>query len=29
MLDLFGREFDAAYSEAGLFLLTMHPIVIG
>ena len=29
MLDIFRREFDAAYEEGGLFLLTMHPHVIG
>jgi peptidoglycan/xylan/chitin deacetylase (PgdA/CDA1 family) len=29
VLDIFRREFDAAYEEGGLFLLTMHPHVIG
>ena len=29
VLDIFRREFDAAYDEGGLFLLTMHPHVIG
>jgi peptidoglycan/xylan/chitin deacetylase (PgdA/CDA1 family) len=29
VLDIFRREFDAAYAEGGLFLLTMHPHVIG
>ena len=29
VLDIFQREFDAAYAEGGLFLLTMHPHVIG
>jgi len=29
VLDIFRREFDAAYQEGGLFLLTMHPHVIG
>ena len=28
MLDIFRREFDQAYEEGGLFLLTMHPHVI-
>ena len=28
VLDIFRREFDAAYEEGGLFLLTMHPHVI-
>ncbi|WP_282606731.1 polysaccharide deacetylase [Pelagibius sp. Alg239-R121] len=27
--DIFRREFDRAYQEGGLFLLTMHPHVIG
>ena len=27
--DIFRREFDGAYDEGGLFLLTMHPHVIG
>ena len=27
--DIFRREFDRAYQERGLFLLTMHPHVIG
>ncbi len=27
--DIFKREFDGAYRESGLFLLTMHPHVIG
>jgi len=29
VLDIFRREFDAAYDEGGLFQLTMHPHVIG
>jgi len=29
VLDIFRREFDQAYIEGGLFLLTMHPHVIG
>jgi peptidoglycan-N-acetylglucosamine deacetylase len=29
VLDIFRREFDQAYEERGLFLLTMHPHVIG
>jgi peptidoglycan-N-acetylglucosamine deacetylase len=29
VLDIFRREFDRAYAEGGLFLLTMHPHVIG
>lgn len=29
VLDIFRREFDRAYEERGLFLLTMHPHVIG
>ena len=29
VLDIFKREFDGAYEEGGLFLLTMHPHVIG
>lgn len=29
VLDIFRREFDAAYREGGLFQLTMHPHVIG
>jgi peptidoglycan-N-acetylglucosamine deacetylase len=29
VLDIFRREFDAAWDEGGLFLLTMHPHVIG
>ena len=29
MLDIFRREFDRAYEEGGLFLLTMHPHVTG
>ncbi len=28
VLDIFIREFDRAYAECGLFLLTMHPHVI-
>jgi peptidoglycan/xylan/chitin deacetylase (PgdA/CDA1 family) len=28
VLDIFRREFDRAYAEGGLFLLTMHPHVI-
>ncbi|MCA0998169.1 polysaccharide deacetylase family protein [Alloyangia pacifica] len=29
VLDIFRREFDGAYAEGGLFLLTMHPHVTG
>ena len=29
MLDIFRREFEAAYEEGGIFQLTMHPHVIG
>jgi len=29
VLDIFRREFDQAHAEGGLFLLTMHPHVIG
>ena len=29
VLDIFRREFDVAFEEGGLFLLTMHPHVIG
>jgi peptidoglycan/xylan/chitin deacetylase (PgdA/CDA1 family) len=29
VLDIFKREFDRAYTEGGLFLLTMHPHVTG
>ncbi|MCR9212282.1 MAG: polysaccharide deacetylase [Proteobacteria bacterium] len=29
VFDIFRREFDRAYEENGLFLLTMHPHVIG
>ncbi|OYU47719.1 MAG: polysaccharide deacetylase [Rhizobiales bacterium PAR1] len=29
VLDIFKREFDGAYDEGGLFLLTMHPHVTG
>lgn len=29
VLDIFMREFDRAHEEGGLFLLTMHPHVIG
>ena len=29
VLDIFRREFDQAYAEGGLFLLTMQPHVIG
>jgi peptidoglycan-N-acetylglucosamine deacetylase len=29
VLDIFRREFDRAYEDGGLFLLTMHPHVIG
>ena len=29
VLDIFRREFEAAYEEGGLFQLTMHPHVIG
>jgi peptidoglycan/xylan/chitin deacetylase (PgdA/CDA1 family) len=28
-LEVFCREFDGAYTEGGLFLLTMHPHIIG
>src|SRR4029078_7336345 len=28
-LDIFRREFDRAYESGGLFVLTMHPHVIG
>ena len=28
VFDIFRREFDGAYAEGGLFLLTMHPHVI-
>ncbi len=28
VFDIFRREFDGAYEEGGLFLLTMHPHVI-
>lgn len=27
--EIWGREFDGAYAEGGLFLLTMHPHIIG
>ena len=29
VLDIFRREFEAAYDEGGIFQLTMHPHVIG
>ena len=29
VLDIFRREFDAAYDEGGIFQLTMHPHIIG
>jgi peptidoglycan/xylan/chitin deacetylase (PgdA/CDA1 family) len=29
VLDIFTREFDAAFEEGGLFQLTMHPHIIG
>ena len=29
VLEIFRREFDAAYANRGLFLLTMHPHIIG
>ncbi|MDV7103610.1 polysaccharide deacetylase [Vibrio sp. TH_r3] len=29
VLDIFTREFEGAYAEGGLFLLTMHPHIIG
>lgn len=29
VLDIFIREFDGAYAESGLFLITMHPHVTG
>jgi len=29
VLDIFRREFDGAYEDGGLFVLTMHPHVIG
>jgi peptidoglycan/xylan/chitin deacetylase (PgdA/CDA1 family) len=29
VLEVFRREFDGAYREGGLFLLTMHPHIIG
>ncbi|MGY2049731.1 polysaccharide deacetylase family protein [Methylobacterium sp. JK268] len=29
VLEIFRREFDAAYDEGGLFQLTMHPHIIG
>jgi peptidoglycan/xylan/chitin deacetylase (PgdA/CDA1 family) len=29
VLDIFRREFDAAYEGRGLFQLTMHPHIIG
>ena len=29
VLDIFRREFDGAYADGGLFLLTMHPHVTG
>ena len=29
VLEIFMREFDGAYEEGGLFLLTMHPHFIG
>ena len=29
VLDIFLREFDAAYEQGGIFQLTMHPHIIG
>lgn len=29
VLDIFRREFDGAYADSGLFLLTMHPHITG
>lgn len=29
VFDIFRREFDGAYAEGGLFLVTMHPHIIG
>jgi len=29
VLDIFRREFDAAYAQGGIFQLTMHPHIIG
>jgi hypothetical protein len=29
VLEIFTAEFDGAYAEGGLFLLTMHPHIIG
>jgi peptidoglycan/xylan/chitin deacetylase (PgdA/CDA1 family) len=29
VLEVFKAEFDGAYEEGGLFLLTMHPHIIG
>ncbi len=29
VLDIFKREFNGAYAESGLFLLTMHPPIMG
>jgi peptidoglycan/xylan/chitin deacetylase (PgdA/CDA1 family) len=29
VLEIFSREFDQAYEDGGLFLLTMHPHCIG
>ena len=29
VLEIFRREFDGAVAEGGLFLLTMHPHIIG
>jgi hypothetical protein len=29
VLEIFKREFDGAYRENGLYLLTMHPHIIG
>jgi len=29
VFDIFRREFEGAYDEGGLFLLTMHPHIIG
>ena len=29
MLEIFKSEFDGAYAENGLFLLTMHPHITG
>jgi peptidoglycan-N-acetylglucosamine deacetylase len=29
VLEIFTREFDVAYEEGGLYILTMHPHIIG